>query len=273
MIYVKKIAVFALLLVLIVFTSACNSNEMVANSIHEAENMFNELDNFSAEINMETEMKFTDYDESEIMQTEVHSEIVVFREPFEMHRYTEMSAYDSKSIMDEFLSEDEGIHYLSADNVEEFEQVSLTAQDIATQKAQFEFDIFLKDYDSFREMGTETVLDCSATKYKGSIKGERLPQILVATGMNDILKQMVLLIEDLNPILETITDAEVFVWVDTRGYPLRFELDLTDWMNALYANIPIGFTGGTVIEFNQIVVKIDCFQFDEAEEIILPKAS
>ena len=135
-------------------------------------------------------------------------------------------------------------------------------------------DLYLGSGDSYTLVGTEEIGGSPADKYTGVVRGERLDEVLAASGAAENLEASAGEL-DLAGMYGELGDLEIAVWVDQEsGYPARCSIDMTAIMQAaleksLAADSEAAELYGTMT-MDKISMVIDCSNFNQAADFDIP---
>jgi len=142
--------------------------------------------------------------------------------------------------------------------------------------ADFVMGTFCADKVAFGKAGEETLESGKATRYEGKLAGEELVAMLEANGhlnsvssMSDNQQSKIRtnLVKDLDGVT-------VCVWVDeASGYPVRFELDMTDTLKDMEKSISKTLgnkSSGSDWSITKYVISMTAKDFNALDEIVLP---
>lgn len=131
-------------------------------------------------------------------------------------------------------------------------------------------DLYLTSASDFAEGATETVEGVEATRYDGVISGEKLEEVLEASG---VLSQMEGLgLGDVTTMFSGLGDLPVSIWVAKETYyPIKYEMDMAEMMQSILENAlkqEMGMDVGLTLD--KMSVSMVLRDFDQVGEIEIP---
>ena len=131
-------------------------------------------------------------------------------------------------------------------------------------------DLYLTSASCFEEGATETVEGVEATRYDGVISGEKLEEVLEASG---VLSQMEGLgLGDVTTMFSGLGDLPVSIWVAKETYyPINYEMDMAEMMQSILENAlkqEMGMDVGLTLD--KMSVSMVLRDFDQVGEIEIP---
>ena len=131
-------------------------------------------------------------------------------------------------------------------------------------------DLYLTSANGFAEGATETVEGVEATRYDGVISGEKLEEVLEASG---VLSQMEGLgLGDVTTMFSGLGDLPVSIWVAKETYyPIKYEMDMAEMMQSILENAlkqEMGMDVGLTLD--KMSVSMVLRDFDQVGEIEIP---
>lgn len=172
------------------------------------------------------------------------------------------------------IPEDGGYAEYATDGSQWLKAVSNDASALSGISAASFANAFFTDFISFAKVG-EVELDSGKTvRYSGELSGEPLVAMLEANGqLGDLASmsenQRAKIMENLINDLGYMT---VSVWIDEAGYPVRFEVSLTEILDDLNESISKSLGNKTNSEWaiTDYVLSVSASDFDDVPEIVLP---
>ena len=131
-------------------------------------------------------------------------------------------------------------------------------------------ELYLTSASGFAEGATETVEGVEATRYDGVISGEKLEEVLEASG---VLSQMEGLgLGDVTTMFSGLGDLPVSIWVAKETYyPIKYEMDMAEMMQSILENAlkqEMGMDVGLTLD--KMSVSMVLRDFDQVGEIEIP---
>lgn len=267
----KKVSLLLCIISLALAMTACGNDKGAAEILAEADKKVQEADSMQATMVMDMEIEVAEQEgEGLTLPVQTSTDMVIFNNPSKMKMITTMAMMGAEETMEVYVVETDGTYAIITNETGEYEKETLDLSAYEEEMKQASFDLYLKNPDSFSEVGKETVNDVEATKYEGVISGDAMEELIAGTGMKEIVDSMGSDDIDFAEIFSDMKDIGITVWVDGEGYPARYEMDMAEWMNALYAKLPESMMEGVTINCKKVLVSIDCFNYNQAEDFEVP---
>lgn len=174
-----------------------------------------------------------------------------------------------------YMTEEDGTYktYTNTAGIWTTETVDATALGQYDPKASM--DIYLKSADSFKKGAEEEIQGMKATKYSGIIKSEALDEIMAASGMDKQMETLGMPAEDVANLYKDMGDMPVDLWINEEGYPVRYEMDMSEMMNKMFAKFLEKAAGAELSEADMqmkcdVKISMDCYNFDKVEDFTIP---
>lgn len=153
---------------------------------------------------------------------------------------------------------------------------SADAEGMGMYDVQDAMDLYLDSASDFKEAGKEQVSGADATKFIGTIKGDKMEDVMNESGLMDMIDQFGaagMPEEDLKKMMSNLGDMPMTVWVNTEGYPVQYEMDMTAMMSSIVKNV-MEMAGaaeeGVSMEVSGAKISMTCSNFDSVEDFELP---
>lgn len=152
----------------------------------------------------------------------------------------------------------------------------ITSDEMSQYDPKQSLSLYLDSASSFTDDGKETVGGAEATKYSGVIAGDNMQKVMEESGMLDSLGAMSGTGIDeaqLKEILSTFEDIPMSVWVSADGYPVQYEMDMAEMMDALMGKIMEAAGAaeqGVSLKIGKAAIQMTCDQFDAVADFEIP---
>ena len=176
-----------------------------------------------------------------------------------------------------YILEEEGVLNSYTYSLGQWTKAEVTPEEIERYNLQAAAELYLGRTVAFVEEGEELLANGTpAKKYTGVISDEDIADVLDATGVANSMSGLTgdntinwsLLYENMSGMTIPIS-----IWISEDGYPIRYEIDLTQIMHQLLVNMlsHLGTDENTIaITTNSVTMTMDC-TYNQGEEIILPQ--
>jgi hypothetical protein len=149
--------------------------------------------------------------------------------------------------------------------------------DLMQYNPQDSMSLYLDSGSAFVAGAEEDLNGVKATKYTGVITGAALEKVINASGVLDNLDGLTGSFDtegaDLAALYQDMGDMPVSIWIDAAGYPVRYEMDMTEMMNAMVAKLTEQLAedlAGATIDLAYVKVSMDISNYNAATEFEIP---
>jgi len=176
--------------------------------------------------------------------------------------------------MEMYADEVDGNTTLYMNMMDTWYKQSIPAEQLSEYDTQESMDTYLDGSSALKEVGTEQVNGADATRYDGIISGDALKETMETSGALENLRPM---LESANmqaeEIYKDLKDISVSIWIDTEGYPVKCEMDMTDMMQSLMTKVmeASGATEEQNINVDTMKVSITSKNFNNATDFEIPE--
>lgn len=263
----KRIFAFALTVAMAVTAAGCGAKEStdIEALLKTANDTMAQVNSMTAQMEMQMDMAY----EEESVRTMVKSDMDVVLEPFA----TKMTI--STTLNDEALQEYEMYAVQNGETIDSYVQAAgqwyyqpMASTDISQYNAKDNMELYLKNISSFTAAGTEEVNGTQTTRIEGVLTGDSMKEALKTSGIESAYADMGLSADDLLALMDGMGDLPVKLWISADGYVMRYELDMTAMMQAVFDNL----SGGeeNPITISTTLVRMTCSNFDAVPAIEVP---
>lgn len=128
--------------------------------------------------------------------------------------------------------------------------------------------------DSLQAAGTEKLDSGNAYKFTGTISGDKMKEVMNASGMMDSLSSYGVDASQIDSLLSDVGGISVTYWIDeATSYPVKYEIDETEVMNTLMSKAMESAEGqdaSASIEFSKVTMQMTCSDFNAADAVTIP---
>lgn len=139
--------------------------------------------------------------------------------------------------------------------------------------AKSNFKIFIDNFDSFKEVGTDKIDGKNVVVYEGVIKGSSLSEVMKTSGLLESLQADMTM--DYEVVFgEDMGDMPVKFWIEKEtAYPVKYSMDMSMVMNRLMTVIYAEAMPGTDIEVvvSKCLVEMTMKNINKAEDFKIPE--
>lgn len=275
----QRIALFcavAFMLALSACGGAKESKEDIAKRLADAETKVAEAQSMQADLVMNMDMTLEADGQSHPMNTKTNMTMLLFNHPMkmklDMSATTEQSGTEAIN-MTMYMVEKDGTYTMYAYDGTKWNSQTVDISSLQQFDPQATMGLYLKSAESFEAKGEETINGVKTKKYTGVITNEAMNEVMSATGIPNSMNGLGLPGMDWNAIYKDMGNLPISLWLNEEGYPVRYELDMTEMMNKLYAKLmqQVGedAAGGT-ITCSKVLVTMDITNYNQVQPFELP---
>ena len=215
-------------------------------AVTDAAKKASEAKSMEATMVMDMNIKVEAAGQSQEMLVSTTADMVSFMDPVEKHKVDMkmlmdigMGSPEEQTVSMFMVKDADGGYVLCTDNGMGSWTSSTIATDAAAQyNPQSSLDLYVKNADSFKKGAEETINDEKATKYTGVIGKDSIKEVLDASGMGESLGQFGLDESmDWDTLTASMADMPIAIWINEAGYPVKYEMDMTELVNSLFKNL------------------------------------
>lgn len=263
----KRIFALALTMAMAVTAAGCGAKETtdVEALIQAANETMAQVNSMTAQMELQMDMAY----DGETVQTLIKSDMDVVLEPFK----TDMTI--SMTLNDEVLQEYEMYAVQNGDTIDAYMQAAgqwyhqpMASTDISQYNTKDNMELYLQNISSFTAAGTEEINGVQTTRIEGVLTGDSMKEAMKTSGIESAYADMGLSADDLVALMDGMEDMPVKLWISADGYVMRYELDMTAMMQAVFNNL--SGEEENPITISTTLVRMTCGSFDEVPEIEIP---
>ena len=249
----------------------------VENPIEESLKRMAEVDSMEVEMVLNMDMSVEADGESQSIESVTIMDMECMTDPLKIKMEMEMDMGEAGSMtMSIYGDVDENGNYV----MYMFDGTSWIAQevsefDLEAYNAQSSMEAQIGDTSVYVLEGTEKVDGKEAYKYSYTMTGDEMKEALSDAGALDSLSQLGLSESDAYGMLDGLGEIVTYVYVDAETYyPIKYEMDMTEIMDALYAAI-IDAMGeqaeGLSMSVSKMELVMTCSNYNGISDITVPE--
>lgn len=281
--HAKKLMAALFAVVMLIAMTACSPQMTLEQKMQKALDNMNGMKNADADMNMEIEMGMMGM----TVSMQMKGNIVTFTDPVKMKMNMTLNALGQEQSMDMYAQQTEdGITTYANAAGTGWQVQQLSSEEFAEQYSSSmngSADVFLKAMKDFTQAeGTEEINGRKTIKVEGVINGADIAEALKASGMMDAMGSEMgaadLDMEQLEEMTQDMSGMKITMWLDDAKYvPVKFEMDMTEMMNALVGKAMEGIDSGeeTGVDLNMQISKcraeVTYNKINDAEDFTIPQ--
>jgi len=262
--------------------TACNEED-VGQILADAELKVTEATSLQADMVMDMDMTIAAEGKSQTMKMNTQMEMQMFNDPIKMKMdmttsvdMSEMLGADGVQEMttQAYMVGENNVYTMYSNDGTAWNSQKIDMSTMEQYDPSVKMSLCLKNGDSFKAAGEESIDGTKAKKYKGFISNEALNEVMqasgVVNGMGSIVNMEGL---DWAALYKDMGNIPITLWIDGEGYPVRYEMDMTEMMNKLYGKIIEQFgeaAAGAEMNCEKVLVTMDCYNYNKAEDFSVP---
>ena len=253
------------------------AKEEVENPIEESLKRMAEVDSMEVEMVLNMDMSVEAAGESQAIESVTVMDMECMTDPLKIKMEMEMDMGEAGSMtMSIYGDVDENGNYV----MYMFDGESWVAQevsefDLEAYNAQSSMEAQIGDTSVYVLEGTEKVDGAEAYKYSYTMTGDEMKEALSEAGALDSLSQIGLSESDAYGMLDGLGEIVTYVYVDAETYyPIKYEMDMTEIMDALYAAIfdAMGEQAeGISMSVSKMELVMTCSNYNGISDITVPE--
>ena len=280
----KRITALICVLGMALSLAACGgeSSEDIAKILTDAQEKAAAAGNMEANMDMVMSISVTEGEgaEPQIQDMNMKMHFVAFENPMkvkvsmDMGYLAEQLGGDAADLtMDTYVVEKDGVYYIYNNVLGDWTEETLDLSELGQLNPQDNLQMYIDNATSFKKIGEETLEGgVKAVKYSGIITSESLDKVMDASGMAANMDQMGLDL-DWEALYTEMGDMPISIWIDEAGYPVRYEMDMTEMMNTVFQKLLAQFgeeAEGIDMSAVKVHISMDIFNYGTAPDFELP---
>ncbi len=264
--------------------TACGGggSEDVAKVLTDAETKATEAGSMEGDMVMDMSISVSagEGTEPQTMDTAMNMHFVAFNEPMKVKASIDMSDLLAQTgeasgelTVDTYVVEKDGVYTVYNQTAGAWTTDTLELGELGQLNPQSNLQIYIDNATSFKKIGEETLESgVKAVKYSGIITSESLDKVMAASGMAANMDQMGVAL-DWETLYKEMGDMPISIWIDEAGYPVRYEMDMTQMMNTVFARVieQLGDEAtGYTMTAEKVYISMNMFNYGTAADFDLP---
>lgn len=281
--FYKKVIGIVIAMLMMFSMVACSSSGEVSSTESEkttpeeavkaAQAKMQEVKSLESEMTMDMEMSSGEQN----LKMKTNANMVTFEDPMKLKMTMIMDMGEELGgiqKMEMYADEVDGTTTMYMDMMGTWYKQTVPAEQLSEYDTQESMNTYLDGSSSLKEVGTEQINGADATKYDGIISGDALKETMEASGTLENLRPM---LEGTNiqaeEIYKDLEDISVSIWIDTEGYPVKCDMDMTDMMQSMMTKIieASGTEGQQSINVDTMKISITSKNFNNATDFEIPE--
>lgn len=245
--------------------------------IEEAMKKMQSVNSMEAQMVMDMDIVFAYNGKEEKLETTTAMNMVCFADPLKFKADMIMDLGDQGSTVMYMYGEpaENGTYNLYMYDGEDWLADTEDASILAQYDAQNSMVNNIGDASVYQYEGEELVNGANAYRYSYVMTGEEMKEAMMSAGALDSAGLGGAVMSQLDGMLDGLGGITEYVWVDAASlYPVKYEMDMTEVMDKLMANIfaPYGEQmEGIHINVSQFKMVMVCSNFNNAKDFTVPE--
>lgn len=228
-------------------------------------------------MDMDISMDLTVSDQTQTVDTVTTTDLLLFQNPLKMKGTMTMDMGDlGTQELTYYGQEADGKQTVYTQAGDQWVKQELDMEQMGSYDPRQSLALYLDSASAFTDAGKDTVSGAEASKYTGVIAGDQMQKVMEESGILDSVDAMTGTGIDeaqLKEILSGFEDIPMSVWINAEGYPVQYEMDMGEMMNALMSKL-LDAAGaaeqGVSIAVSKAAVQMTCDQFDAVSDFEIP---
>lgn len=247
-----------------------------AERVAAAEEKMNALTSLSIDMTQDIGMSFAMADQSQELNMTTKMQMDVIQDPLKAKGTMQIDMGEELGGVQDvelyIMTEDDAADlYMQMGG--QWVKQSMTEADLGQYDAAESLGLYLDSAADFAEAGTEQVGGAEATKFTGVIKGDKLYDVIEESGVLSSLGQTGTDVseDELKSMLSELGDLPMSVWINADGYPVQYEMDMSQMIDSILQNALEGAADqGMTMTVSKAAMLMTCSNFDAVEDFELP---
>lgn len=256
---------------------AKDAKEEVENPIEESLKRMAEVDSMEVQMVMNMDISMEADGEQQDIESVTIMDMECINDPLKIKMEMDMDMGEAGNVsMSIYGDADENGNYV----MYMFDGESWTAQtvsefDLEAYNAQSSMEAQIGDTSVYVLEGTDKINGAEVYKYSYTMTGDEMKEALTDAGALDSLSSLGLSASDAYGMLDGLGEIVTYVYVDAETYyPVQYEMDMTEIMNALYAAILEAMgeqVEGLSISVSKMELVMTCSNYNGISDITVPE--
>lgn len=283
----KKLFVVVCALSFMFALAACGGGEAaktedIAKLLADAEKKVAEAKSMQADMTMDMDMTVEAEGQTHPVKTTTQMKMLMFNNPIKLKLDMAMKLNLGETLgtngvqditMTMYMVENNGAYTMYTQNGTQWTSQTIDLSAMEQYNPQASMSLYLKSAESFQADGEETINGEKTKKYTGVISKEAMNEVLSETGIANSMSGLGMEGIDWNALYTDMGNLPISLWINEAGYPVRYQMDMTEIMNKLYAKMTeqMGEEAvGGKIHCTKVFVSMDISNYDKVEAFELP---
>jgi outer membrane lipoprotein-sorting protein len=266
---ILSILLLAVLIIGIVFISGCAKE--AENIIDRAKESSSSIENYDLDMTMDIGMKVMDQDIVMLMNMESTNFIDPVKSRLEMS--IDMGVLGKQETKSYTIQDGDVIKIYTYSMGEWTLQELSGLKNMEDALANSNFKVFINNFDSFKEVGTDKIDGKDVVVYEGVIKGSSLSEVMKTSGLLSSLQADMTM--DYEVVFgEDMGDMPIKFWIEKEtAYPVKYSMDMSMVMNRLMTVIYAEAIPGTNVEVvvSKCLVEMTMKNINKVEDFKIPE--
>lgn len=240
------------------------------------ENM-NSVTSMEAQMVIEMDLTMEADGQSQSVESVTTMDMAYFTDPMKikMDMTMDMGAQGSASMSVYADADEDGNYMMYMFDGANWSAAPVDMGDLAEYDARNSMVSSIGDGDRYTLEGTETVDGVNAYKYSYTMTGDEMKEALSSAGAFDSFSSLGMSESDAYNMLDGMGEVVTYVWIDEATlYPIKYEMDMTEVMDALMSAIIEGLgeeAEGISMHIPNMNMTMTCTNFNSAADFTVPE--
>lgn len=239
------------------------------------ENM-NSVTSLKAQVLIEMDMTIGADGEEESVQSVTKMDMVCFSEPLKIKMEMSVDMGAAGSVTQSIYGEvaEDGTNTMYVYDGTNWKSQAVGKTDLEQYDARSNMLTFLDEGLAYTLDGMEQMNGGNAYKYSYVMTGAEMKEAMFSSGALDSVSSLGLDASQMDSMLDGLGEITAYVWIDEATlYPVKYEMDMTEVMNALMAHIIEAMgeqAAGLSMSVPKMKMTMTCFNFNNAADFTIP---
>lgn len=236
-----------------------------------------EITSLETKMVMEMDMKISAQGEEQAMSSITTMDMICFSNPTKIKMSMLMDMGELGSVTQDIYGDvaEDGTCTMYLNDGTGWQSQVVGVADMEQYNAQSSILSVIEDGVDYTLEGNEEINGANAFKYSHVMSGDDMKETLLSSGALDSVTSLGLDASQIDTMLDGLGEMVEYVWIDEATmYPVKYEVDMTDIMDALMVNLVTAMgeqAQGMSINIPKMKMTMECSNFNNATDFTIPE--
>ncbi len=226
---------------------------------------------------MDMDMKISAEGQEQAVASVTTMDMVCFSDPFKIKMDMTMDMGELGSVTQTIYGDvaEDGTAALYLNDGTGWQTQTVAVGDMDQYDARSNILSVIEDGVTYTMEGTEQVDGANAVKYSHVMQGDEMKESLLSSGALDSVASLGLDASQMEGMLDGLGEMTEYIWIDEATlYPVKYEVDMTEIMDKLMANVVEALgdqAQGMSINIPKMKMSMTCSNYNSAADFTIPE--